>query len=340
LCRQALASGVGSDRVNILLRTVQEIAAVALGERSGAVDRMRELLAAATALGDAALRSSCLQGLALAEANEGCLDAATGYGAAAVREAESVRTPQAFMGNSHVMYAWILEEQDRLGEALETAERLRRVVGLRSEAPTMAQIERWRARAHFAAGRWDDALVDLDSALTAYHTGTDIWPEPLALRALIAVHRGQLDGARDDLSRFDAALAAGGPCLVLDQPVLARAFLLQAEGQVVQAVEVLTAAWEIAEAALAMAKPAIGPQLARLAVETGDLATARRVCSALGALAATNPTVARLNAAALWAAGTTEADAGILRAPWLRMPPALAEGVVRGKSLSLNLSIC
>lgn len=154
--------------------------------------------------------------------------------------------------------------------------------------------------------------MDLDSALTAYDTGLDIWPEPLALRALIAVHRGQLDGARDDLSRFDAALAAGGPCLVLDQPVLARAFLLQADGQVVQAVEVLTAAWEIAEAALAMAKPAIGPQLARLAVETGDLATARRVCSGLGALAATNPTVARLNAAALWAAGTTEADARIL----------------------------
>jgi len=28
------------------------------------------------------------------------------------------------------------------------------------------------------------------------------------------------------------------------------------------------------------------------------------------------------------------------RAPWLRMLPALAEGVARGKSLSLNLSIC
>lgn len=39
LCRQALASGVGSDRVNILLRIVLQIAAVALGERSGAVDR-------------------------------------------------------------------------------------------------------------------------------------------------------------------------------------------------------------------------------------------------------------------------------------------------------------
>ena len=118
----------------------------------------------------------------------------------------------------------------------------------------------------------------------------DRWPEPFALRALIAVHRGQLDAAREDLSRFDAALAAGGPGAVLDQPVLARAFLLEADGQVAEAVQVLTCGWEVAEAApVAMAKPTIGPYLARLAVQTGDMATAHRVAAVLGALAAPTP---------------------------------------------------
>jgi DNA-binding CsgD family transcriptional regulator len=313
LCGRALASGVGSDRVEILLRMVEEAASIAFGDRSGVLDRMRQLLAVATELGDAAVRSMCLQGLALAQANEGHLDAAAEDGAGAVRDAESAYTAEAFMANSHVMYAWILEEQDRLAEAFEVVARLRTLAGEKAESPVAAQIERWRARAHFAVGRWDEAVVDLDSALRVYDAGVDLWPEPFALRALIAVHRGQLDSARADLDRFDAALASGGSCFVLDQPVLARAFVLEAEGQAVQAVAVLASGWEIAEAApLAMAKPTIGPQLARLAAQTGDLAAAHGVCAALDALAAANPTVARLHAAARWAAGLAQADAGIL----------------------------
>jgi len=313
LCGRALASGVGSDRVEVLLRMVEEAASIALGDRSGVLDRMRQLLSVATGLGDAAVRSMCLQGLALAQANEGHLDAAAEDGAGAVRDAESAHTAEAFMANSHVMYAWILEEQDRLAEALEMAGRLRTLAGEKAESPVAAQIERWTARAHFAAGRWDEAVVDLDSALRVYDAGVDVWPEPFALLGLIAVHRGQLDSARADLGRFDAAMAAGGSCFVLDQPVLARAFVLEAEGQLAQAVAVLAAGWEIAEAVpLAMAKPTIGPQLARLAAQTGDLAPARRVGAALDALAAANPTLARLHAAARWATGIAEADAGIL----------------------------
>jgi len=41
-----------------------------------------------------------------------------------------------------------------------------------------------------------------------------VWPEALALRALIAVHRGELDSARADLARFDGAIASGSPGLV------------------------------------------------------------------------------------------------------------------------------
>src|SRR5580700_8973397 len=98
------------------------------------------------------------------------------------------------------------------------------------ETPTTAQIERWRARAHYAAGQWDEAMVDLDSALLVNASGIDVWPEPLALRALIRIHRGEVSAAQEDLDRFDALVAADAPVLVLDQPMLARAFLMEGGG--------------------------------------------------------------------------------------------------------------
>jgi hypothetical protein len=47
-------------------------------------------------------------------------------------------------------------------------------------------------------------MVDLDSALLVNASGIDIWPEPLALRALIKIHRGELSAAQADLDRFES----------------------------------------------------------------------------------------------------------------------------------------
>ena len=147
----------------------------------------------------------------------------------------------------------------------------------------------------------------------AYDSGSDVWPEALALRALISVHRGDLDAARSDIDRFDAAVAAGTPCLVLDQPVLARACLLEADGQPVAALEVLNAAWKIAEAApLALAMPAIGPQLARLSTQADRPEVASQLMDGLGRLAADNPDVPRLRAAQLWVTGLVRGDPDVL----------------------------
>jgi hypothetical protein len=194
-------------------------AAVALLER--AVDLVPPNAPEATSVGDQIAQATCHLGLTVADANAGRLETASAHGAAAVRLAESVQTPQLLMVNAHVSYAWTLEEQDLLGDALATVDRLSTAVGEREEAPTTAQIERWRARAHYVAGRWDDPMVDLDSALLVNASGIDVWPEPFALRALIRIHRGEVDVAQEDLDRFEALVAAGAPVLVLDQPMLA-----------------------------------------------------------------------------------------------------------------------
>lgn len=314
VCDRALADGVGAARDVLLLRVVAEAASIALNDRPGALERLRDLVGEATELGDVAVRSSCLGGLALAEMNAGHLDTASRYAAASVHDAESARTPTAFMGNSHVVYAEILQGQDRMSEAAEVMSRLLAAGGAGRSVSTVAQIERQRARGNFAAGRWDDVVVDLDNSLAAYETGADLWPEALALHALIAVHRGDLDTAQADLDRFDATVAAGTPCLVLDHPVLARAFLLEAQGRIREATTVLAAGWKIAEAApLAMAMPMIGPPLVRLAVQDGtDHSLAAVVVEALDRLAAANPKVARLSAAARWVSALLTGDTDVL----------------------------
>jgi tetratricopeptide (TPR) repeat protein len=286
-------------------------AAVALLER--AVDLVPPNAPEATSVGDQIAQATCHLGLTVADANAGRLETASAHGAAAVRLAESVQTPQLLMVNAHVSYAWTLEEQDLLGDALATVDRLSAAVGEREEAPTTAQIERWRARAHYAAGRWDDAMVDLDSALLVNASGIDVWPEPLALRALIRVHRGEVDVAQEDLDRFEALVAAGAPVLVLDQPMLARAFLMESGGNEAQALELLTGAWQIAEAVpLAMALPALGPLLARLAVQADQPDRARRLLPALDRLASANANVPRLRAAHRWATGLADGDCDVL----------------------------
>ena len=63
---------------------------------------MHQLLVAATGLGDTAVRSMCLQGLALAEANAGHLERAAAYGARAAGTPIAY-TAEAFMFNARAL---------------------------------------------------------------------------------------------------------------------------------------------------------------------------------------------------------------------------------------------
>jgi DNA-binding CsgD family transcriptional regulator len=169
------------------------------------------------------------------------------------------------------------------------------------------------ARVHFALGRWDEAEADLDSLLAWHDSGGTSWADAFAFRAQIAVHRGQLAQARQDVATVEHQIASGGTCTAIDHFMLAQAFVLEYDRQVEKAVEVLRVAWQIAEdVPLAMAKPNIGPHLTRWSMAIGDTATAARVAADLRRLADVNPRVARFDAAAKWAAGLAHADTSAL----------------------------
>jgi DNA-binding CsgD family transcriptional regulator len=312
ICSQALQAGVAPDAARVLLQLSEATAAMMSGALAGgALGIMGALVADAERLGDRRLRSYCLTGLAMAEAYEGRLEQAVTHGAEAVREVELLSPAEVAMAPAYIGYAWALEEQDRLDEAIAALERRERIAGPLPLSSGGALSATLRGRIHWAAGRWDDALADLGPV--GEWQFSEGWADMLVLRALIALHRDQREKAREDLVRVDEVLAAGGSCSCMDYVVSARAFLLESEGQPEKALEQLRWLWQVAEAIpFATAKPKIGPQLARLSVQLGEPGIAEEVVAGLEKLSATNPGSARLAGAAAWCRGLADQNIAAL----------------------------
>ena len=315
ICSEALRAGVAPEAVRVLVELSAATAGVISGAfaagQAGAVPAMKAILAQAELLGEPRALSYCLTGVAMAEAYDGQLEQAVAHGAAAVREVELLPPAEMAMAPAYLVYVWALEEQDRFGEAIAALERRERLAGplpLSSGAALSATLT---GRVHFATGHWEDALAALGPVVAwQYSEG---WADMLVLRALIALHRDQLGRARDDLAHLDEVLASGGACSCMDYLASARAFLAESEGQPAKALEQLSWFWQVAEEApLALAKPKIGPQLARLAMELGDPGTAQTVAASLIQLSAANPRTSRLAGAARWCQGLASRDVAAL----------------------------
>lgn len=315
ICSQALAAGVEPAVTKVLVELTETTAAMMSGTLeagpSGAIGAMEALLEEAARLGDRWASSNCMAGVVMAEANEGRLEQAALHGKEAVRQADSLSPVEIATCPAYIAYVWSLEEQDRFDDALAVLGHREQLAGPLPLSSGMALSATLTGRVHFAAGRWDDALADLGPVVTwQYSEG---WADMLILRALIALHRDQLVQAREDLALVDEVLAAGGACSCMDYLTSARAFLLEADGQPEKAVEQLRWLWQLTETIpYAMAKPKVGPQLARLSMELGDPDMARAVAVGLEALAGANPSAPRITGAARWSRGLADNDVDAL----------------------------
>jgi DNA-binding CsgD family transcriptional regulator len=311
ICSRALRAGVTPKGTELLVKLSEATAAMMSGQLADAAGVMQRLLKDAERLGDRRAHCYCLTGVAMIKAYEGNLEKAVALGAEAVREAELLPPAEMAMAPPHIAYAWLLEEQDRFDEAVATLERRERLAGplpLSSGAALSASLT---GRVHFAAGQWGEALADLEPVLGWQYS--EVWPDTLVLRALIALHRGQVAQAREDLRLFDDALASGAFCSCVDYLVSARAFLSEADGQPDKALAQLRWLWQLSEdAPLATARPKIGPQLGRLSVQLGDAVTAQEVATSLGRLSAANPHTARLAGTSRWCQGLAGQDPAAL----------------------------
>lgn len=215
----------------------------------------------------------------------------------------------------HDFRAHILTALDRLEEARSTIEAGLRISEELGIPWVSTQYQRVRALERFLAGHWDDALAEIG-------TDTELPGAPgesysLLLRrgvlSLIRLHRNDLPGAREAVCAVPGEVP-GAAGYRADWSVWAQALLLEADGELAGAVEMLSDCWDrCARSGLALEYPVIGPDLVRLALAAGDTARAHDVVAAVVGVASRND-VAWITGAALRCQGLAENDADILQA--------------------------
>jgi DNA-binding CsgD family transcriptional regulator len=143
----------------------------------------------------------------------------------------------------------------------------------------------------FAAGDWDDAVAELDSALErAEETGTGWISLPVGMRSYIDAHRGSIAEAR---ARLESFRHRGLPLQYgHDRPGLAELAVLEAEGSLREAATLARTLWSAARSHPDRWAADLAPEVTRVAVVGMD----RRLAGQIGeeASALCPPAVARL----------------------------------------------
>jgi DNA-binding NarL/FixJ family response regulator/tetratricopeptide (TPR) repeat protein len=165
--------------------------------------------------------------------------------------------------------------QETTAAALSAAERL--------PGPG-ASLARTRAAAHlFRAGRWDEAVTELDLAAAAPHVA--VTPLAHALRALIAGHRDRNPGAATGAPRASEAAEPGVTAEAGRErhalALAARALAAERGNRPADAVRELAAALEPERGPGLAGRYVWLPQLVRLALAAGDTQTG--ICAARAA---------------------------------------------------------
>jgi len=223
--------------------------------------------------------------------------------------------PAALSRTPHVFLGLALLLADRLDDARATIEEGRRRATDHGQVLLLRSYYLTQGRVAWFAGRWDDALADMDTA--------DRLSDDFGLRfglvatqgvkGLAAFHRGDEAGARAAVDRYEIS-PRGGP---LDSSgsellVLLTALLLEASGDVSAAAARLLEHFAL-EQRLGMRAAQLwpGPDCVRLALAAGDAAAARAVTVELELIASGASTTGTLATAAS-ARGQLEADAALL----------------------------
>ena len=238
-----------------------------------------------------------------------------------VRWADASDSRLSYESRAHMIRGLMLARLDRLDDARATFQ-----CGLRGAerwgmADAVPVFHYQLAFTDFLCGRLDDALAEL-ATHDRLAAGTDIgWLiSTYSLKALIALHQGDLLAAERYVAVAEREAAAGAPPFATDRMVLARGRLLEATGDVAAGLAAVAGTFDaMAAAGAATFLPALGCDLARLAVAAGQPERAAGAVGALEAIAALNAGVASLEAYPLQARGLLAGDGEALVAAARRL---------------------
>jgi DNA-binding CsgD family transcriptional regulator len=170
------------------------------------------------------------------------------------------------------------------------------------------------AAVDYIAGAWDDALVELDSALSFDVDERLELFVGIGILARIHLHRGDVARAQAALERGDEHLATFGPGVGLDLLLWCRALMRSLDGDPAEALSLLTLAWD----AITEARFAFGiwrhtwPDLVQIARDAGREDLVRDVVAAAHEGARAADGLGSAHATALWIAGLASKDSEML----------------------------
>ncbi len=178
-------------------------------------------------------------------------------------------------------HAHVLMTQDRHADAEIEARELLADAERTAAPPRLAGVRLLAAEVHYRAGRWDDALAQLDAATAAH----DVLPvrelrRLHGLAALVAVHRDDQASAEAHLAAAPAVEDGHATFHGAEYLPLAAGLLAERRGRPDEALTVLTALLDRTDLGPAHRRHAWLPTLLRVALAVGDTATAERAAQA------------------------------------------------------------
>src|SRR5579859_1024764 len=306
---RALASPGISDRHRARLLALAARTRLSIGEVEEAGPVADRALAVASAAGDNWAMAWALHVLSLVTAMQGHVTDALQLSdrALAVTQSDPALTDLQLL--LQINKAATLGNLDRYDEALALAGQARHLADQVGTAIRLAQAHSALGQLLFYAGRWDDALAEVQ----VVHE--DLKAPPVAcidlgLAAVICFHRGETGAARRHLDTAVPYARRIGHRLLANL-ALARSLDREQDGALPEALAVLTDAFDGSDEVEEI--EALLADAVRLAIEVGDVATGQTLAGHADALAAGSQ-IAHRQADALYCRGLVDHDAARLLA--------------------------
>ena len=314
LDRACRSSGI-SEAERAVAHAWAGFARVSLGDPDGAAASGRAAVQGAVA-DDHLTASIIMSTKARIAESRGDLGEALEIAADAVRRADMSPGRMGHRFPVRVTQGRLLIALDRLPEArsaLSAGVRVSEELGVRW---ALAAHRVYLACERFAAGQWDDALDELEVSIKIAEEAGEIDSLVFAygLLSRISLHRNDLHRAREAADAGDRYRAGWGCGHAMSWVAWPRALICEAEGQDGQALSTMAALWDwCADSGQVPELPAIGADLVRLALATGDVARARQAADAVAEVAARND-LAWMTGEALRCRGLADDDPEALQA--------------------------
>ena len=304
----------GADRASALAWA--GFARLSLGDLHGAAMRAEEARAIAAEQDAHYAFSVGMVTLAAVAETRGHLSDALRIIDEAVARADHTADKEGHRYPIHITRGHILLELDRVNDArsaLQEGMRLSEEFGVRWP---LASYSVYRALAEFVAGRWDDAIAEIDASMELAADTAETYSSVLAhtLLSMIRLHRNDLAGAEEAAHVAVSVLADRGGSFRSVWAHRAYALVLEARGDVRQALSTMSHCWErCTQTGSVLEYRLLGPDLVRISLACDERAMARDVVAAVGELATNNPSLGSMTGVALRCQGLADGDAETLQ---------------------------